>query len=260
MVKAGLVAASLGSAWHRRKSHFVKVPELRRYSFGGLEILTEVTPDVFPPSCITPFMVGNITISTGEKVVDIGTGSGILAIFAAKMGGIVSATDTSADAIDAAEKNAVLNGVKLALYKGRFFAGLDEKFDVIVANLPQEIVPVSYLESIGPKLSKTIDGGKLGNQHVLKFLELAKKHVHKDTRIFLPVYTVTDYASTLRKILLHYNARLVAFQEMSTKEFVPENKAFFRSLNERGKTRIFKRGKKWVANAYLFELTQKTRI
>ncbi len=259
MVEDDLVPASIGFARNRQKSHFVKEPELRKYSFWGLEILTKVTPDIFPPSCCASFIVGNITIFPGEKVVDVGTGSGILAIFAAKKGGIVSATDTSADAIAVAEKNAVLNNVKLSLHKGKYFAGVNEKFDVIIANLPQEIVPNSYLKSVGSKLSKTIDGGKLGNKHVLKFLELAKNHLHKDTRIFLPVYTATDYASTIRKILFHYNARLVAFENISTKEFVPENETFFRSLNERGKTRIFKKGKNWVANVYLFELTPKNR-
>ena len=202
-------------------------------------------------------MAASMEIRPGDRVLDIGTGSGILAIIAAKLGGVVSATDISPDAIRAAGKNAELNDVGISLRRGSYFAGLDENFDVIIANLPQEIVPASYRRALGPKLSRTIDSGKHGNRHLMRFLNLAKGHLHENTRLYLPVYTAADYASTMRKILSGYNARLVAFEEFPTKEFVPNNLGYFRRLDNSGKVRIFRRGKDWIAQAYLFEITRK---
>lgn len=249
--------AAGGVAMGQKILHFAKENELRKYSFGSLALEMEITPDIFPPSCIAPLIAESVRISPGEKAIDIGTGSGILAIIAAKMGGIVSATDTSIDAIRAAKRNAELNNVDVKFVSGAYFAGLGEKFDVIIANLPQEIVPASYLKAIGPKLSRTIDGGKMGNKRVLRFLELAKAHMHEGTRIYLPVYTATEYALTIRKVLSDYDARLLAFENISTKEFVECNQGFFHSLNRSGKTMIFRKGSKWLAHIYIFELMQK---
>ncbi|MDD6387347.1 50S ribosomal protein L11 methyltransferase [Lactobacillus equicursoris] len=76
------------------------------------------------------------------SVVDVGTGSGILAIAAHKLGAkSVLGTDISDESMTAAKENAGLNGFyDLALQKTSLLADVDGKFDLIVANILAEIL------------------------------------------------------------------------------------------------------------------------
>jgi len=83
----------------------------------------------------------------GLRVLDVGTGSGILAIAAAKRGAReVVGVDTDPLAVRAANENAVANGVSV---EGRLgsAADVDGKFDVVLANLVG-----SVLVQIAPNL------------------------------------------------------------------------------------------------------------
>src|SRR3989344_4956744 len=84
--------------------------------------------------------------------------------------------------------------------QGNYFANFNKKFDVIVANLPQEIVHKNYQKAIGKQLTKSFDGGLNGNKQLLEFLSIAKNYMHYKSCIYLIVYTVTNYALTLKKM------------------------------------------------------------
>ena len=76
------------------------------------------------------------------SVVDVGTGSGILAIAAHKLGAkSVLGTDISDESITAAKENAGLNDfADLKLQKTSLLADVEGKFDLIVANILAEIL------------------------------------------------------------------------------------------------------------------------
>jgi ribosomal protein L11 methyltransferase len=70
------------------------------------------------------------------RVLDLGTGSGILAIAAAKLGaGAVCGVDTDPDACAVAAQNAALNGVGDRIRIERDVVAAPGPFDVVVANL-----------------------------------------------------------------------------------------------------------------------------
>lgn len=72
----------------------------------------------------------------GRRVLDVGTGTGVLAIAAAKLGAReVVACDVDPLAIEAAADNARLNEVTLELHEGSLDAVPEGTFDVVVANL-----------------------------------------------------------------------------------------------------------------------------
>lgn len=240
-----------------RVLHFVKKPEIRKYNIQNIKFELEINEYVFPPSPHGSFFAENMKINANETVIDVGTGSGFLAILAAKLGGKVSGTDNDKDAVNLARKNAEKNSVRIDFQQGDYFANFHKKFDVIIVNLPQEIVHKNYQKAIGKQLAQSFDGGPDGNKQVLKFLDIAQNYMHDKSRIYIIVYTVTNYGQTLKKIIKNYKARLVAFDTGPTKEFVNDNISWYKKLNEVGKIKIFKIGKKWMANEFLFELTLK---
>lgn len=89
-------------------------------------------------------------LEAGNSVLDIGTGSGILAIGAAKMGaGQIEAVEIDADAIDNVYENAKLNDVadRIRVSLGSLEVVPKMKYDLIIANINR-----SVLEKIVPKL------------------------------------------------------------------------------------------------------------
>lgn len=76
------------------------------------------------------------------SVVDVGTGSGILAIAASKLGATdVMATDISDESMTAAKQNFALNDLNnIRVQKTSLLANVDGKFDIIVANILAEIL------------------------------------------------------------------------------------------------------------------------
>jgi release factor glutamine methyltransferase len=75
----------------------------------------------------------------GASLLDVGTGSGFLAIRAARRGARVTAIDISPRAVEAARANVAANGVDAAVevLESDLFAALGgRRFDVVVANPP----------------------------------------------------------------------------------------------------------------------------
>ena len=74
--------------------------------------------------------------ASAARVLDLGTGSGILAIAAAKLGaGEVWAVDVDTDACAIARANASANSVHDAVHIAHDLAAVPGRFDVVVANL-----------------------------------------------------------------------------------------------------------------------------
>lgn len=72
----------------------------------------------------------------GARVLDVGTGSGILAIAAAKLGsGDVWAVDIDPDACAVARENAEVNGVADVIHVGASLDAVPGRFDILLANL-----------------------------------------------------------------------------------------------------------------------------
>ena len=86
-------------------------------------------------------------LQPGDHVLDVGTGSGVLSIVAAKLGAAsVLATDIDPIAVKVAAENVTLNGLALApdgpidVRKDSVPSGLAGRFQVIVANILAEVL------------------------------------------------------------------------------------------------------------------------
>lgn len=80
-------------------------------------------------------------LNPGNNVLDIGSGSGILAIASKLLGaGTVIGTDLEEQTIEIAKKNAKANGVDIEFRISDLFSNVDEKIDLIVANIVAEVL------------------------------------------------------------------------------------------------------------------------
>lgn len=87
----------------------------------------------------------------GDSVLDIGTGSGILMLAAARLGaGFVCGLDKNEMAVKIAETNLRLNGIgphKFSVTAGNLVDGIKEKYDLVVANILTQVI-YNLLEDI----------------------------------------------------------------------------------------------------------------
>lgn len=92
-----------------------------------------------------------------RTVLDVGTGTGVLAIAAALLGaGTVRAVDTDDEAIGAAHENITRNDVTVELTHGSLDT-IDGKFDIVLANLTSD----TLVELAGGLADATAEGGAL---------------------------------------------------------------------------------------------------
>lgn len=100
-----------------------------------------VLPNVFPPKNDSRLLIDSMDIGPGTAVLDLGTGTGVLAIFAV-LGGAKAAVavDINPDAVRNAELNAerhtLQEALEVRLSDGFSAIAASEKFDLIIANLP----------------------------------------------------------------------------------------------------------------------------
>lgn len=136
--------------------------------FFGLEY--EVSPDVLIPRHDTETLVMEAVarMPAARSVLDIGTGSGCIAIALAKQlsAASVAASDISAEALDVARRNADRNGVSVEFLHGSLLAPLaGRSFDLIVSNPPY--IPSADIAGLEPEVRdndprRALDGGADG--------------------------------------------------------------------------------------------------
>lgn len=126
--------------WQKRRQKLFKSTPAKgvRSKYLGKEFI--VYKNTFRPFEDSIPLVKNLKIKKGEKVLDVGTGSGVIAIFACYKGaGSVVAIDVNPDAVRSAKANVKLHNFtkKIKVFKSNLFADVPKiKFDVITFNPP----------------------------------------------------------------------------------------------------------------------------
>ncbi|MET9390511.1 HemK2/MTQ2 family protein methyltransferase [Streptomyces sp. NPDC006624] len=104
-----------------------------------------VPPGVYAPQEDTELLAGALAdepLRPGAEVLDVGTGTGALALEAARRGGRVTAVDVSWSAVWAARLNARIAGLPVRIRHGNLFEPVhEETFDLILANPPYVPAP-----------------------------------------------------------------------------------------------------------------------
>ncbi len=164
---AAMVERILSSALRRYGTMTAAEPQRTRIDLPTGAVDLEIPPGVHPPPASSVLMAGLLDVRAGETVLELGCGSGILSIAAAKLGARrVVATDIHPGALSATVRNTRANGVGhlVEVRPGSWYEALHEgeRFDVIMATPPQTPGPVPF----GPRY-----GGPDGTKHLLRVVE-----------------------------------------------------------------------------------------
>ena len=185
------------------------------------EFKIETDELVYEPSDDSFLLAENLIINKGEKVLEIGTGSGIIAIYASKMTEDIVATDINFNAIELAEKNFASNGLKnIQLFLGNLFEPVkNQKFDVILFNAPY--LPTESSEILDDNLNYAFDGGLDGRNVIDKFLNQVKNHLNHGGRVQLIQSSLSNIEETLNKLNdLGFKVEITATEKFFFEEIV----------------------------------------
>ncbi|MCD7782266.1 MAG: class I SAM-dependent methyltransferase [Methanosphaera sp.] len=152
--------------------------------------------EVYPPAEDTFLLIDNLDVEKNDKVLEIGTGTGIISIKASLTAKSVLAVDINPYAIECAKKNIELNGRdNIEVRKSDLFEDIDEKYDIILFNTPY--LPVVEEESMDDDYSKAWDGGVDGRNIINPFLEQVAKYLEDNGRIQIVQSSLSDNEKTL---------------------------------------------------------------
>lgn len=175
------------------------------------DILYKTHPQVYQPAEDTYLLADNLQVKKMCTVLEIGTGTGIIAIIAAKKARMVIATDINPHALDCAVENLVMNkAYNVELRKGDLFEPVEnEKFDLILFNTPY--LPSTDEEKVGDHLDSAWNGGETGREVIDRFIKNIRDHLNPGGKVQLVQSSLSDIEKTLFKLKeLGFNASITA--------------------------------------------------
>ena len=174
-----------------------------QYILGKTEFMDwefKVTPDVFIPRPETEILVETAIdiVQSSEfrvqSILDIGTGSGCIAISLAKFlpHADITAIDISEEAISIAQKNAILNNVKINLLLSDLFSNYELRtmdYELIISNPPY--IPTSEIKTLQPEIGYephiALDGGKDGLDFYRKIIVDSSCYLKEDGFLIMEI-------------------------------------------------------------------------
>ncbi len=162
---------------------------------GKFEIETDDL--VYIPSDDTFLLAENLEIKEEQSVLEIGTGSGLVSMYASLLTDDVTATDINYNALELAEKNFKLNNINtIKLEFGDLFEPVkDKKFDVILFNTPY--LPTDSDDIINDDLNYAFDGGLDGRKVIDRFINEVSNHLNDKGIVQIIQSSLSDNNRTL---------------------------------------------------------------
>ncbi len=170
----------------------------KRVHFGDYDF--DVYENVYEPAEDSFLFAENLNVASGETVLDLGTGSGILAVLSAAKAASVLAIDINPFAIRCASQNAQINHLnsKIMFLRASLFTALraDAKFDLILFNAPY--LPTEKGEE-STWIGRSWAGGASGREVVDQFIKEAPIYLKDQGRVQLMQSTLTGVEETVSK-------------------------------------------------------------
>lgn len=185
---------SFTDQWQQQRQQLFKSvpPEGRTVRYLDKEFL--VYPDTFWPFADSLPLVEHFQVKPGEHVLDVGTGSGVIGVFACHRGAArVVGVDINPAAVRSATHNARAHGFAgtMEVVQSDLFDALgNERFDVITANLPFRNKPAHDVVAMSQW-----DTGFRTNT---RFFEEVGRHLSPHGRIYFVQSNFGEIETTMR--------------------------------------------------------------
>lgn len=165
-----------------------------------MEFIINTDENVYIPAEDSYLLAENLKIKENQKVLEIGTGTGIVAMYASKLTKYVTASDINFDAIELAQRNFNENNIdNIELVFGNLFEPVkNRKFDVILFNTPY--LPTENGEVINSNLNYAFDGGLNGRKVIDLFLNEVKNYLNDGGIVQLIQSSLSGNDETLNKL------------------------------------------------------------
>ena len=142
------------------------------------DFIINTDDNVYVPAEDSYLLADNLEIKKGRSVLEIGTGSGIVAMYASRLTDDITVTDINFDACELARKNFAENGIEnIEILWGNLFEVVENrKFDVILFNTPY--LPTEDDEVLDNTINYAFDGGLNGRKVIDLFLNEVGDHLN----------------------------------------------------------------------------------
>lgn len=161
----------------------------------------KIGASVYEPAEDTFLLADNLDARSGERVLEIGTGCGLLAILAAKAGAWVVATDINQAALECARVNAHAHGVanRIDFRLGNLFEPVaKERFDFVIFNPPY--LPIEPREAFGTPLDLAWEAGPDGRVVIDRFLNELSEYLTPNGHALFVQSSLTNVEKTIRAL------------------------------------------------------------
>ena len=160
-------------------------------SYYGLQLLLH--PQVYEPAEDTFLLAEHLAVKEGDIGLDMGTGTGLIALLMAKKADFVLGVDVNPFAIELAKKNSELNGIKnVKFILSDLFENVSGEFDVITFNAPY--LPGKPEEPIDLALV----GGKSGREVLDRFIREVRDYLKPGGVVQIVQSSITGVEETLK--------------------------------------------------------------
>ncbi len=175
---------------------------------GSIDI--DTVPEVYNPSDDSYLLLEVVEVTPGQTFLEIGSGTGLVSIHAAKAGAKVTACDINPHSVDCTRINAARNGQTVKVIESDLFERVHGIFDVIAFNppyLPGKAASTAWIE-------KSWSGGEDGGEVARRFLEGAWRHLAPGGRIYLILSSLGGITSVLKVAKERYECEMLSEKRM----------------------------------------------
>jgi release factor glutamine methyltransferase len=164
------------------------------------DFIINTDDNVYVPAEDSYLLADNLEIKEGQSVLEIGTGSGIVAMYASRLTDRITVTDINSDACLLAERNFKDNNIEdIEILFGNLFEPLENrKFDVILFNTPY--LPTEDDEVIDDTINYAFDGGLNGRKVIDIFLDEVGNHLNDGGIVQMIQSSLSGNQETLDKL------------------------------------------------------------
>lgn len=164
------------------------------------DFIINTDDNVYVPAEDSYLLADNLEIKKGQSVLEIGTGSGIVAMYASRLTDDITVTDINFDACELARKNFAENGIEnIEILWGNLFEVVENrKFDVILFNTPY--LPTEDDEVLDNTINYAFDGGLNGRKVIDLFLNEVGNHLNDGGIVQMIQSSLSGNDETLGKL------------------------------------------------------------